>query len=94
MDENKDTDSNISAINMTKSETTSGHETSLQAQFVELFVKIVSTAFAECTTSLTKNIPKFEAHWKRHVEEESFCDKKKTLFDDLQFMLFSGLKKF
>ena len=44
MDENKDKDNIFSAINMTYSETTSRHATSVQAEFAKLFAMIVCTA--------------------------------------------------
>ena len=61
-DEDINPNSVLSAINRSYCELMSGHITSAQAEFDKLFVKVVCTAFCVCTTSPTKNFPRFESH--------------------------------
>ena len=83
------------AINLAYSETTSGHATSAQAEFNKLFVKIVCTAFAVCTTTPPKNILTFEVHMKYESKSSNVClrENNKPLYDDLQVFIEYQIEK-
>jgi hypothetical protein len=68
-DENYNPERIFSAINQMYCETTSGHITSAQSEFVKLFDNNVFTAFSVCTTAPTKNVPRFESYQKATADD-------------------------